>query len=166
MNKEHTAYLSVGANMGEPLENCKRGIQLLETRPDKAVKVSAFSRFYKTQPVDYTDQNWFINAVVRVETRLGPLDLLGFLKQIEKHAGRTRGVRFGPRMLDLDVLLYDDHVANGPDLILPHPRMHKRRFVLVPFCDIDPHVIHPVLGLEMGRILETLDEKGQRIIPI
>jgi len=102
--------------------------------------------------------------MVKIETVLGPLSLLDIIKSIERDAGRIRNdVRFGPRVLDLDIILYDNLVMNNPRLVIPHPRMHKRRFVLKPICDIDPHIIHPVFHRTMRSLLESLSEKGQRI---
>ena len=159
----HTAYIGAGSNMGEKLVNCKNGISAL-TAAHHAVE-KACSRFYKTEPVDYRDQDWFVNVVVKVETTLGPVELLKRLKSIERDAGRVDGaIRFGPRVLDLDILLFDDLVTNSSGLIVPHPRMHKRRFVLRPICDIDPTIVHPVLKKEMQVLLDSLDESDQRIV--
>jgi 2-amino-4-hydroxy-6-hydroxymethyldihydropteridine diphosphokinase len=159
----HTAYIGAGSNIGDKLLNCKNGISALTNTQDAAVKT--WSRFYKTEPVDYKNQDWFINAVVKVETPLAPFELLKTLKSIERDAGRMDGsLRFGPRVLDLDIILYDDLVANSSELIVPHPRMHKRRFVLRPICDIDPTIVHPVLKKEMQALLDVIDENEQRIV--
>lgn len=159
----HTAYIGAGSNIGDKLLNCKNGISAL-TNTQNAVE-KAWSRFYKTEPVDYKNQDWFINVVVKVETTLDPFELLKTLKSIERDAGRADGtIKFGPRVLDLDILLYDDWVTNSSQLIVPHPRMHKRRFVLRPICDIDPTIVHPVLKKEMQALLDVLDENEQRIV--
>jgi 2-amino-4-hydroxy-6-hydroxymethyldihydropteridine diphosphokinase len=159
----HTAYIGAGSNIGDKLLNCKNGISALTNTQDAAVK--AWSRFYKTEPVDYKNQDWFINVVVKVETPLAPFELLKTLKSIEKDAGRMDGfLKFGPRVLDLDIILYDDLVANSSELIVPHPRMHKRRFVLRPICDIDPTIVHPVFKKEMQALLDVIDENEQRIV--
>ena len=159
----HTAYIGAGSNIGDKLLNCKNGISAL-TNTQNAVE-KARSRFYKTDPVDYKNQDWFINFVVKVETALAPLELLKTLKSIERDAGRMDGsIRFGPRILDLDIILYDDWVTNSSELIVPHPRMHKRRFVLRPICDIDPTIVHPVLKKEMQALLDVLDKNEQRIV--
>ena len=143
--------------------NCKNGISALTTTRNVVEKV--WSRFYKTEPVDYKNQDWFVNAVVKVETTLAPLELLKRLKAIEREAGRVDGaIRFGPRVLDLDIILYDDWVTNSSELVVPHPRMHKRRFVLRPICDIDPKIVHPVFKKEMQALLDVLDENDQRIV--
>ena len=159
----HTAYIGAGSNIGDKLLNCKNGISAL-TNTQNAVE-KAWSRFYKTEPVDYKNQDWFINVVVKVETTLAPFELIKILKSIERDAGRVDGsIRFGPRVLDLDIILYDDLVTNSSELIVPHPRMHKRRFVLRPICDIDPTIVHPVLKKEMQALLDVLDENEQRIV--
>lgn len=158
----HTAYISVGSNIGDKLSNCQKGIAEL-TRSDRS-RLMAQSQFYSTEPVDYEDQDWFVNAAVKIETRLNPFELLKTLKSIEREAGRTaESIRFGPRILDLDLILYDDLVINTAELVVPHPRMHKRRFVLQPICDIDPAIVHPIIKKRLRDLLESLDDCGQRI---
>ena len=159
----HTAYISVGSNLGNKLENCRRGIAALTgTETSRLIDQS---RVYQTEPVDYKDQDWFVNCAVKIETVLLPLALLDEIESIERAAGRIRDpVRYGPRILDLDIIFYEDLVMNHPRLVIPHPRMHKRRFVLKPICDIDPHIKHPVFHRNMHAMLEKLDEEGQRII--
>ena len=159
----HTAYISVGSNLGRKLENCRRGISAL-TGCDNC-RLIGQSLVYQTEPVDYRDQDWFVNYVVKINTNLDPFSLLKKIKSIEQGAGRTREtVRFGPRVLDLDIILFDAMVVNTLKLVIPHPRMHKRRFVLKPICDIDPDIIHPGFYRTMRSLLEDLDEKDQRII--
>lgn len=159
----YTAYIGAGSNLGKKMLNCKNGIVLLTDSRDTVLKGQ--SRFYKTEPVDYTAQDWFINCVVKIETSLDPFALLHTLKSIERQIGRIdEPIRFGPRILDLDVLLVDSLVINSSKLVVPHPRMHQRRFVLRPICDIDPTIIHPVLMKNMQSLLEMLDEKKQRVV--
>lgn len=159
----HTAYISVGSNLGDKLENCRRGVEALVAGGE--VRITGQSRIYKTEPVDFTEQDWFINSVIRVETRLEPLELFDRLQAIQREAGRTAdSVRFGPRVLDLDLLLYDRLVLDDPRLSLPHPRMHRRRFVLKPLCDIDPDMVHPVLGKAAATLLAELDEDSQQVV--
>lgn len=159
----HTAYIGAGSNIGDKLLNCKNGIAAL-TRDNKTV-LKDRSKFYKTEPVHYKDQDWFVNWVVKIETTLDPFELLNELKSIERDTGRVYNpIRFGSRTLDLDIILYDDLVKNSADLIIPHPRMHKRRFVLRPICDIDPKIVHPLLKKDMQYLLNILDENEQRII--
>ena len=158
------AYISVGSNLGNPLDNCRRGIETL--CDGKLVTLVAMSRFFRTEPVDYVDQGWFVNASIKVETCLAPHDLLRHMQNVQRQFGRTAGgVRFGPRILDLDIIFYQDRVVDTPELIIPHPRMHKRRFVLQPICDIDPTVEHPVIGLNAQTLLNQLVIDGQEIEP-
>jgi len=154
----HVAYISIGSNIGNKLENCKKGVDALTK--SGSVILKARSSCYKTDPVDYPDQDWFINYVIKIETSLDPFELLNRLKSIQKDAGRIRDeIRFGPRILDLDIILFDDTVINSENLTIPHPRMHKRRFVLKPVCDIDSKIIHPVLKKNMKYLLDSLHEE-------
>ena len=160
----HAAYIAVGSNIGERRLNCQNGIAALTASGKTFLKDQ--SEFYLTEPVDYTDQDWFVNSVVRIDTILDPYQLLDELKSIELNAGRTvDAVKFGPRILDLDILFYDEWVLDSPKLIVPHPRMDKRRFVLKPICDIDPTLVHPVLKKDMRSLLDSLDDIGQKTIP-
>jgi 2-amino-4-hydroxy-6-hydroxymethyldihydropteridine diphosphokinase len=163
LNRNHIAYISVGSNLGHKLENCRNGVASLTRCPD--IRLVDQSPIYRTEPVDYRDQDWFVNYAVKIETELDPLSLLNLLKSIEQEAGRVpHTIRFGPRVLDLDIILYDDAVQNDSRLTIPHPRMHKRRFVLKPICDIDPDIIHPLLQQTMRDLLENLAEDGQGIL--
>lgn len=165
MNSYHIAYISIGSNLGQKDENCRSGIAAL-IRSGRARLVDQ-SPLYQTEPVDYLDQDWFVNCVIKIETDLDPLNLLSILKSVEQSAGRVKDtIRFGPRILDMDIILFDDLVMRAPTLTVPHPRMHKRRFVLKPMCDIDPDVLHPVLKRTMDSLLRDLDEKGQRIVEL
>jgi len=161
--KENAAFISIGSNIGNSIENCRKGISALKNAHSIHLKKS--SEFYKTEPVDYTDQAWFINIVVEIITSLDPIQLFSTLKRIEKEAGRIENnIRFGPRILDLDILFFDDLVLETSQLVIPHPRMHKRRFVLRPICDINPDFVHPLLHKTMRDLLENLTDKGQGII--
>ena len=165
MSLDHRVYLSVGSNLGDKLDNCRKGLAALTDSGDTALR--RVSRFYRTSPVDYMDQDWFVNAAVEIDTCLSPETLLDELLSIQQRMGRKAdAVRFGPRVLDLDILLYDDHVIQSPRLILPHPRMHKRAFVLHPICDIDPTIMHPVLGTTMGALLSALNDGDQEVYPL
>ena len=161
----HTAFISVGSNLGEKLENCNTGISALDN--GVTGRVIALSPFYKTEPVDYIAQDWFVNAAFKLETTLEPLQLLDELKKIQRQAGRGKDpVRFGPRILDLDIIFYDELVIESEELIIPHPRMHKRRFVLKPICDIDPTFVHPILNKDIRFLLSKLESGTQQIEPI
>ena len=162
---KHTAYISIGSNMGNKVKNVEDILAALEGT--EGVAISGASRLYRTEPVDYTDQDWFVNAVVRVETTLAPLELLDALGRLEAEAGRVRGeIRFGPRVIDLDILLFGETVMDTERLTLPHPRMHKRCFVLRPLCDIDPTVVHPVLKRAAEALLAENTGPGQDVLPL
>ena len=161
---EHFAYISIGSNLGDPMQNCCKGIDAL--CEDGSVELITRSPCYKTEPVDYLEQNWFINAVLYIGTRLTPLSLLDKTQSIQKRLGRKSDtVRFGPRILDLDIIFYDDMIIDSPRLVIPHPRMHKRRFVLQPICDIDPTIMHPGLGQNVQDLLNQLVTDDQDITP-
>ena len=158
----HTVYISVGANLGDKLDNCRKGVRALTQFRD--IVLQSQSRIYQTAPVDYTEQDWFVNFVIKITTTLDPHALLKRIQQVQVQAGRAKDtVRFGPRLLDLDILLFDDLVLASPNLTIPHPRMHKRRFVLVPMCDIDPELLHPQLQQTMQSLLDGLDDPSQLI---
>ena len=164
MNK-HQVFVSVGSNLGDKIENCQKGIKGL-LADGRSILVGS-SSFYRTSPVDYKDQDWFVNLVVKIETALNPFDLLDKIQGIEKAMGRKTGtVRFGPRVLDLDIIFYDDQVVQTDTLEIPHPRMHKRRFVLKPICDIEPSMMHPLLGRDMQSLLSDLQDLEQRVMEI
>jgi 2-amino-4-hydroxy-6-hydroxymethyldihydropteridine diphosphokinase len=158
-----SVFISVGSNLGDRLRNCQGGIEALAGLAK--TRLDAVSRFYETEPTDYLEQRWFINAAARIETGLDPFQLLVALKEIENSAGRKEGgIRFGPRALDLDIILFGAMRIDKPHLVIPHPRMHQRRFVLRPICDIDPHVLHPGLKRSARQLLDGLkDDAGQGI---
>ena len=135
------AYIALGTNMGDKGENLNRAVWALASIP--GVKVSALSRVYETKPVGFVKQDNFYNAVIRVETTLSPRALLGACLGVEAGMGRVRGRKNGPRVIDLDLLLYEGKVINSEELTLPHPRMEERAFVLSPLCDIlqDPYYL-------------------------
>ncbi len=162
---DHAVFISVGSNLGGKLDNCLSGIAAL-TESGESVLLGA-SRFFRTSPVDYADQDWFVNAAVKIRTTMAPLALLDKLVTIQQQMGRKAdAIRFGPRVLDLDILLYDDWIVRMPRLTIPHPRMHKRAFVLQPICDINPSIIHPKLGQTVADLLSHLDDEDQRVIPL
>lgn len=155
-------FLSVGANLGDRLRNCCRGIEALCS--DASVRLVQRAPFYETEPVDFKKQAWFFNTAIKIVTSLSPIELLNRIAVIQSEMGRKQGgIRFGPRSLDLDLIFYQDCILSADRLTLPHPRMHKRRFVLQPICDIDPTVVHPTLGKDVKTLLNQLDEGDQQI---
>jgi 2-amino-4-hydroxy-6-hydroxymethyldihydropteridine diphosphokinase len=133
-------YLSLGSNLGDRLENLRRAFRLLG---EKGIALRRTSSVYETEPVDNTDQGWFLNCVAEIGTSLEALGLLRRLQRIENELGRERLVRRGPRTLDIDMLLYGDLVLESSELTLPHPRMLERRFVLEPLRELGPHLVIP-----------------------
>ena len=158
----HTAFISIGSNLGDKVGNCRSAIEALSRL--EATDVVDKSPFYKTAPVDYLDQDWFVNVAVKVTTGLGPLRLLEQLQEIQRRAGRVKDpIRFGPRIVDLDIIFYDDAIIETTGLVIPHPRMHKRAFVLRPICDIDPQLVHPVIQRRVQDLLNDLEDPSQGI---
>ena len=149
------AYVGLGANVGDPEVQLREALKRLNAAPE--VEVTRVSTFYRNPPLGPPDQPWYVNAVARVRTRLGPEELLRLLQQVETALGRVRGERWGPRRLDLDLLLYNGEVIFAPDLVVPHPELHRRAFVLVPLAEIAPQAWHPVLDRSAGELLARLD---------
>jgi len=135
-----TVYIALGSNVGDREANLHRAVQLLER---SGVVVTRFSSLYETEPVGYLDQPWFLNAALEATTHLAPAQLLGALRGIESHMGSSKPFPNGPRLIDLDILLYDDEVIDTPALQVPHPRMLQRNFVLAPLAEIAPELRHP-----------------------
>ena len=139
------AYIGLGANLGEREATLRRAIELLDVTA--SVDVVAVSAFRETAPVGLVEQPTFLNAAVEVKTDLAPPDLLAALLAVERALGRTRdGPRFGPRVIDLDLLLYGDRAVEAPGLRVPHPRLHERRFALEPLAELDPDLVVPGRG--------------------
>jgi len=149
----HEAFISIGSNLGDRSANCTRARRLLEAA---GIRVVACSRQYRTEPWGFTDQPWFLNMAVKVESQLRPRELLEELKHIEREMGREKGRRWGPRVIDLDILLYGSEVVDEPDLHIPHPLMHEREFALRPLCEISPDAMHPLLKKTVKALLQDL----------
>jgi len=160
----HTVLIGIGSNKGDKRANCANGLAgLMETG---RCRLSAESPYYCTEPVAYVAQDWFVNAVAKIATTYGPEELLRALKRIEERAGRAAGgIRFGPRELDLDILFYDDRIIETERLTIPHPRLHERRFVLRPLCDIAPEMVHPLLRRSVRELLGGLNDGAREVVP-
>ncbi len=133
------AYIGLGSNIGDKIGYLNQAINLL--REDEHIKIKKVSSFYETAPVDYVKQDRFVNAVVSIETHLSPYELLEVCQSIEKKLNRKREIRYGPRTIDLDILLYDEIFLKDTKLTIPHPRMKARAFVLIPLYEIEPHLL-------------------------
>ncbi|MCJ7641526.1 MAG: 2-amino-4-hydroxy-6-hydroxymethyldihydropteridine diphosphokinase [Desulfobacterales bacterium] len=152
----HIAYIGVGSNIGDKAHRCEQGIAEI-LRIDRT-KLLAKSSLYKTQPVGHLPQDWFVNGVIKIETDLEAPDLFRSMKEIETRLGRRKTFRWGPRTLDLDLLLFDDQIIDTEELSVPHPRIQERQFVLIPLAEIDRYLIHPVLRKSVQELLENLKQ--------
>lgn len=155
----HKIYLSLGSNIGETRKNLEEALEMLAEK----VKITAVSSYYETEPVGYKDQSWFLNIAVAGETVLAPYELLSFTQSIEQGMGRVKLIRFGPRNIDIDILLYDDLILNDEALTIPHPRMTERAFVVEPLYEIAPEL--RVAGVPLAEILENLHGEQIRKLP-
>jgi len=152
----HLVYLALGTNLGDRLANLTSAIQALPP----TVQPLAVSRIYETPPWGYLDQPAFLNQVIQARTGLAPLDLLAWLKRLESDLGRQPGLRYGPRLIDLDILLYDDLQLVIPALTIPHPRLGERAFVMVPLADLAPDLRPAGMDRTIGEMLTGLDQAG------
>jgi 2-amino-4-hydroxy-6-hydroxymethyldihydropteridine diphosphokinase len=134
-------YLGLGSNIGDKLSNIRKAINYAK----KKMRVTKISPIYKTEPVGYKKQDWFLNCVIEAKTDSNPSELLAFLKSIEKKLKRKKTFRYGPRTIDIDILFYNNRIIKSKNLQVPHPRMHRRFFVLEPLSKISPNFIHPKL---------------------
>jgi len=162
------AYIGIGSNLSDPLQQCRTAIGELSRRP--GITLERLSSFYKTEPVlstageeehsaELDNQNWFVNAVAEIRTTFSAHDLLEALQDIERKMGRVRSFAGAPRIIDLDLLLYGQEMVNENGLIVPHPEMHKRLFVLEPLCEIASYLVHPVFGVSMRGLKDRLDDQ-------
>jgi 2-amino-4-hydroxy-6-hydroxymethyldihydropteridine diphosphokinase len=150
-------YLSLGSNIGKRAENLRTAIAALG---GAGVQVVCVSKIYETEPVDYLQQDWFLNCVVQGETDVPPLELLQHLRAIEAQMGSRKAFAKGPRLMDLDILLYGDAVLDAPALQVPHPRLAERRFVLVPLAEIAPDLRHPISKQSAQQMLQRTSDRS------
>lgn len=167
------AYIGIGSNLCNPLHQCRQSVRKMSCT--SGITIERISSFYKTEPVisdpgsrvhraDLTSQSWFVNAVAEIRTTLLPRDLLQALQDIEKMMGRVRTFAGAPRIIDLDLILYGYEIIHEVDVIVPHPEMHQRRFVLEPLCEIASYLIHPVFGISMRGLQDRLE--SQKIVEL
>jgi 2-amino-4-hydroxy-6-hydroxymethyldihydropteridine diphosphokinase len=152
----HIIYLALGTNLGERLLNLHAAINAFEPQ----IHVLKESSVYETEPWGYADQPAFLNMVVQAETDLTPRGLLDRLKELEVSLGRIPNFRNGPRLIDLDILFYDEISLNSPGLVIPHPRIQERVFVLVPLVEIAPNFVHPLLERSVTQMTASMDKNG------
>lgn len=157
-----TVYIAFGSNQGNRQDFCDRAIALMGLLPHS--KVTGLSSYYETEPVDMEDNQremWFYNGVVRIDTQLQAGHLLAICQETERSLGRDPGERNGPRTIDLDILFYGQQIIQTPQVTIPHPRLHQRRFVLTPLAEIDPDWVHPILKQTVCSLLDQITDSHQ-----
>jgi 2-amino-4-hydroxy-6-hydroxymethyldihydropteridine diphosphokinase len=152
----HIAYIGIGSNLGDKLKHCEKAIS--EILKIDCHKLLGKSSFFKTQPIGYTSQDWFVNGVIKIVTDLEAPELFRTLKAIESQLGRIKTFRWGPRMIDLDILFFDEVEIHTEELQIPHPLIQDRQFVLIPLAEIDRNFIHPVLKKAIQELLSNFKE--------
>jgi len=159
---KNIAYLSIGSNMGDRMQLFRKAIDYLQS--DENIQIRNISSIYETEPVGFTEQAKFLNAVLKVETSYKPEELLLKCQKTEKVNGRIRDIRWGPRTIDLDILLYNHENIETESLSVPHPRMLERAFVLIPLLELNPNITLPEMDIPLGNILENIqDKEGVRL---
>jgi len=152
-HRSEQVYLSLGTNLGNREEN----LDAVKKELIRKVTILNCSPIYQTEPWGYLDQPDFLNQVLAVETELSPVELLEFIKQVEVKIGRKPNIRYGPRIVDIDILFYGDRIIQDQNLIIPHPNLRERAFVLVPLADLDPGLIYPGTDLSISDLLQVVD---------
>lgn len=150
-------YIGLGSNLGQPVAELRRAVSEL---PARGIEVPVCSSLYRTEPVDTSDPRWFVNAVALVRFDGTPHELLSVCRRVEADHGRKRRERNAPRTLDIDILLLGERILSTPELTVPHPRLHQRRFVLEPLVEIAPEVVHPVLAKTARELLRECPDRS------
>ncbi|HOP86457.1 MAG TPA: 2-amino-4-hydroxy-6-hydroxymethyldihydropteridine diphosphokinase [Syntrophorhabdaceae bacterium] len=160
MAMEGNVFISIGSNLGNSLNNCITAIERIKA--DMRARLIKQSSFYKTSPVSDITQDDFINCAINILWSSSPLELLSFLSKIETEMGRKRLIPKGPREIDLDIIFFDNLLINTPQLIIPHPEAHRRKFVIIPCIEIEPHIIHPSFNRKLKDFLDDIGDE-QRV---
>lgn len=153
------SFVGIGSNLNDPAARCAEAVCCISQV--SGIKVLRQSSLYRTEPFGFEKQDWFINLVAEIRTILNPRELLKALQGIEKKMGRLKGPKWGPRIIDLDILLYGQDTVKEDGLVIPHSDLHKRRFVLEPLCEIASYVIHPLYGISVRGLMERLDDESK-----
>ncbi|MBF0491839.1 MAG: 2-amino-4-hydroxy-6-hydroxymethyldihydropteridine diphosphokinase [Deltaproteobacteria bacterium] len=167
--KDHIAYVAFGSNLGDKAKNCAEAIHRLHEH--SLCELLRVSLLYETEPLSLPNQKenpWFMNGVLKLKTQLGAAELLNLLREIEQKMGRSpeeEREKWGPRVIDLDLLFFDKEILKSKTLILPHPELHHRRFVLEPLCEIAPDLIHPLKGQSVHLLLKNLKD-SKKVVPL
>jgi 2-amino-4-hydroxy-6-hydroxymethyldihydropteridine diphosphokinase len=156
--RQEAVYLGLGSNLGDKIHNCLHALEGISASDH--THIQAVSSLYKTEPIGYRDQDWFINCVAKAATTLSPLPLQRFLQGIERQMGRHKTFAMGPRLIDIDILFYGAEVVEEVGLIIPHPHLHERAFVLVPLAELTPDLFHPILKKTIKELLQNIGEEG------
>ena len=154
--KYYKVFIGIGSNVGNRLENIKNAIELINDSKD--CKVVKTSEVYESKAFGVKDQNDFLNSVICIDTNLEPVNLLEFLKNIESKIGRTKTKKWGPREIDLDILLFSDKVFSENDLTIPHKGIQERDFVMIPLTEIESEIVHPVLKVKIKDLIQKADK--------
>ena len=156
---KHIAYIAIGSNMGNPRDNCIEAIHKISK--SHYIKIISKSSFYQTSPIGPIQQEWFINSAIKINTSLTPIKLLTNLLNIESTMGRVRKEKWGPRLIDLDLLFYDNQILNEEKVTIPHPEISKRNFVLIPLCEIAANLNHPTLKKSIKTLLQESTDNAK-----
>lgn len=150
-------YIGIGSNLGNREDNCLKALRLME---ESGIKILKRSSLYETEPWGIKDQPMFINMVIQAETEKSPVELLRILKSIEDSMGRLKDIKWGPRIIDLDILFYNNLILDTPELKIPHPYLHQRAFVLMPLSEIAPELEHPLLKKKIRELLQIVEKRA------